>query len=152
MSISRRVAVSHYERLSSPLRIAVGDVIRCPAFSSAVWLDSELLIVVEQSWADYQLKVGRVRPANDASRARAPFLVESMILIEGEGPADVAPGNHRLSREVRCLRLTEDYGLSPKSERIRFNLDEPMSVTRPKAGSIEVIGFAQLPISWNEGS
>jgi hypothetical protein len=39
---------------------------------------------------------------------------------------------------------------SRKSERIRFSLDEPMSIARPSENSIEILGFAELPISWDE--
>jgi len=37
-----------------------------------------------------------------------------------------------------------------ESERVRFSLDEPMSVVRPSVDAIEVLGFADLPISWDE--
>jgi hypothetical protein len=59
-------------------------------------------------------------------------------------------GNHRLAREVHCLRLTHNYFLTPNSERIRFSLDEPMSVARPSRDNVEVVGYAELPISWDE--
>jgi hypothetical protein len=40
--------------------------------------------------------------------------------------------------------------LTPDPERIHFNLDEPMSVARPAEKSIRIVGYVQLPITWDE--
>jgi hypothetical protein len=103
-----------------------------------------------QSYPDYHARVGNGTLAHDTGRAEASFLVVSIGLVEASGPDDMYPGNHRFSREVRCVRLTTDMEFSPQSERIRFSLDEPMSVVRPSEESIEVLGCAELPISWDE--
>jgi hypothetical protein len=76
--------------------------------------------------------------------------VLAVELTEAVGPDDVCPGNHRLSRDVLCVRLSEAMEFSAESERIRFNLNEPMSVAQPDEGAIEVLGYAELPISWDE--
>jgi hypothetical protein len=96
--------------------------------------------------------VGTGTEVHDTTRGEALFLVVSVELTEQSGPEDVCPGNHRLSREIHCVRLSPDMRFSPGPERIRFALDEPMSVARPKEGSIEVLGFTELPISWDEAT
>jgi hypothetical protein len=100
--ISRRLVVRQYNRLLSRPRVAVGDVITCRDFSSGVQLPSKLIVAMPRSWAECYVYVqaGNAKHADDASRASAPFLVVSTVLTEGIGPDDVAPGNHRLSREV----------------------------------------------------
>jgi hypothetical protein len=87
--------------------------------------------------------------ADDESRAAAAFLVVRIELTESEGPNDVCPGTHRLSRDVLCARLDPGLEFSAASERIRFNLDEPMSVARPDEAALEVLGYAELPVSWD---
>jgi hypothetical protein len=77
-------------------------------------------------------------------------LVLAVELTESVGPDDVCPGNHRLCRNVRCVRLSEGMEFSRESERIQFSLNEPMSVAQPDEGTIEVVGYAELPICWDE--
>ena len=51
---------------------------------------------------------------------------------------------------MECVRLTQDYCMEAEPERISFNLDEPMRLVRPSEQSIQVVGFVQLPITWDE--
>jgi hypothetical protein len=50
---------------------------------------------------------------------------------------------------VWCVRLDQSFEFSAASERIRFNLDEPMSVARPDEATIEVLGCVELPVTWD---
>jgi hypothetical protein len=103
----------------------------------------------DQHYPEYHARAGNGTRLDDDSRGVDPFLVFAVELIESEGPDDVCPGNHRLAREVLCVRLTDGMEFSDESERVRFSLDDPMSVARPDEESIEVLGRAKLPISWD---
>jgi len=94
---------------------------------------------------------GRGALANDPSRAAAAFLVHSVSLDEASGPEDIAPGEHRLSREIVCVHLASDFTFTRDEERIRFALNEPMSVASPDESALEIVGYARLPITWREG-
>jgi hypothetical protein len=148
-----RVVLQEYHGRSSPTRLAVGDVIRCPAFRAGLrWKDAPGEVHVawtDRHYPEYHIRVGNGIAADDDSRGTAPFLVVAVELTEAVGPDDVYPGNHRLSRDVRCVRLSEGMEFSAESERIRFCLDEPMSMARPDEGTIELLGYAELPISWD---
>jgi hypothetical protein len=148
-----RVVVQRYRMWSSRARLAVGDVIRCPDFRAGLrWKRAPGEVQVawrDRHYPEYHVHVGNGTAADDHSRGTAPFLVLAVELTEAVGPDDVCPGNHRLSRDVLCVRLSEEMEFSGESERIRFNLDEPMSVAQPDEGAIEVLGYAELPIIWD---
>ena len=152
MIASRQIFVRKYDCVSEPPRIAVGDVIRCGAFRLGLREKSGEIIVAwaASSYAEYRARAGTGTLADDETRGSALFLVSSISLVEDSGPDDVFPGNHRLTRDVRCLRLTNESCLVAEPERIRFALDEPMSVIRPAEREINVVGYAELPISWGE--
>lgn len=156
MPAIRKVQVQTYVTASDPRRLAVGDVIRCVDFQLGLRCaaDPDLVVVGWQdgSYPDYRASTGRGQLAHDPSRATAPFLVSSVSFVEGEGPDDVLPGNHRLSLDVRWLRLTDDYCLVADPEKVRFSLHEPMSVAQPPVSRIKLLGYAELPISWDEES
>jgi len=148
-----QVVLSQYAVRPTPSRLAVGDVIRCQDFRVGLrWHQSPGEILVgwrDRHYRDYHAQAGNGVAADDDSRAAAAFLVIRVELTESEGPDDVCPGNHRLSRDVWCVRLDAGLGFSAASERIRFSLDEPMSVARPDEAAIEVLGWAELPVSWD---
>jgi hypothetical protein len=48
--------------------------------------------------------------------------------------------------------LGEAFVLAENAEEIYFALDEPMSVMSPDEESVEIVGYAALPIRWNDGS
>jgi len=150
-----RVVLREYTRLADPFKLAVGDIIRCDQFRLGLRraCDASGEIVVawkDESYPAYHASVGNGTLAHDASRGLAPFLVTAITLVEGTGPDDICPWNHRLSREVDAVRLERDFAVPKTTERVRFNMDEPMSVVRPQPGTIEVLGFAELPISWDQ--
>lgn len=149
-----RVIMRQYPVPPHQGRLAVGDIIRCPAFQIGLRLDHQPDEVVvawrNRLYPEYHARSGNGIQADDESRAYASFLVMSVGLAEGVGPDDVCPGEHRLSREVMCVRLSAEMWFSSESERIRFSLDEPMSVAQPDVESILVLGYAELPIIWNE--
>lgn len=133
------------------LPLAVGHVIRCPAFATGIkWKtapDDPIMVAWQSaSHVDYYLQSGQADCANDPARAQARFLVFSVSLVEAEGPDDVFPDSQRYARDVVCVRLDDDLSFSAKSERIRFSLNEPMSIAQPQESQIEIVGFVQLPI------
>jgi hypothetical protein len=148
-----RLVLKRYHVRSSPARLAVGDVIRCQAFRAGLrWKHSSGEVRVawrDRHYPEYHVRVGNGTGADDDSRGTAPFLVIAVELTEAVGPDDVCPGNHRLSRDVRCVRLSDGMEFSAESEHIRFSLNEPMSVAQPDEEAIEVLGYAELPISWD---
>ena len=79
------------------------------------------------------------------------FLVSAIALVEAEGAEDVFPDSFLFSRQVTCVRLADDFSFDSASERIRFTLNEPMSVAQPDEKRIEILGFARLPIFWEGG-
>ena len=148
-----RVVLRQYRVRASPTRLTVGDVIRCPDFRVGLrWNHEPGEVIVawrDRHYPESHVRAGNGTGADDESRGKAPFLVFAVELAEAEGPDDVCPGNHRFSRDVRCVRLSEGMEFSAESERIRFSLNEPMSVAQPDEGTIEVLGYAELPISWD---
>ena len=137
-----------------PIRLAVGDVIRCSQFKlgmrskvegieklSVAWPDMSWLKSYEQH-DSYEIDV-------DDNRGTYLYLVVSILMVEVSGPDDVAP-YPRLSRDVKCVRLDEKGWIYPDSENIQFNLDEGVSLARPDHEEIEIVGFAELPIVWNK--
>jgi len=139
------------------LRLAPGDIIRCSAFASGLRWRHDPEGPVQVAWRagfepDHYVRDGRGDLANDPSRAKASFLVYAVTLDEASGPDDIAPGEHRLSRELIGLRLGDDFAFARDAERIRFALNEPMSVASPDEATIEVVGYAVLPITWREGA
>jgi hypothetical protein len=154
MQNSYQIDVQEYERLAKPPRLAVGDVIRCPAFRSGMVIPgaSASQEAVHVAWTsrihfDSYLLHNSGIDATDETRGSAPFLVTSVMLEECEGPSDIgAPA--RLSRIVRAVRLTEGGRLQRDAERILFWLDEPMALARPDFEQIDVLGYARLPVGW----
>lgn len=150
-SAVRRVLMTQAAPALSGARLAVGDVIRCSGFQWGLRWNHEAAGTVHVAWKthrDYHVQSGRATLADDPTRGQAPFLVHSVALTEGSGPEDVYPGNHRLSRTVLCVRLTNDFSFTSEAERVQFSLNEPMSVSQPTEASIEILGYARLPISW----
>jgi hypothetical protein len=149
-----RVVIRPYTQRSDPPRLAVGDIIRCPAFEFGFcFFDNPTEVMVawrNLSFPDYPATVGNGTLAHDPTRGLALFLVTSIELIESTGPDDSFPGNHRLARDVRCLRLTDDGSFTADAERIHFMLNEPMCVAQPDEDDLEVVGYAELPINWEE--
>lgn len=148
-----QVVLRQYAARPVPSRLAVGDVIRCPAFRVGLRCHQspgEILVAWrDRHYPEHHVRAGNGSAADDDGRALAAFLIVRVELTEAEGPDDVCPGNHRLSRDVWCVRLDAGLGFSAASERIRFNLDEPMSVAGPDEAAVEVLGYAELPVSWD---
>lgn len=153
MSIQRQVTVCKYESQNRPRRIAVGDVIRCSAFEFGFRFTGDNQIAVawhSQDHPKYHAQSGRGDIMNDRSRGIAAFLVARIELETNEGPDDVFPDERRLCRLVHCIRLGEAFDFAESAEEIYFALDEPMSVIRPDEESLEILGYAALPIRWSE--
>ncbi len=145
------VVLLKYDQSSIPARLSVGDIIRCSRFRWGLRNpDAELSVGWSKSSdAQFWVKQYGWQESHDPSREVSAFLVVSIKLDEALGPQDVELNNHRLGRVVECLRLTDDFILEPSAERIKFYLDEPMSLIRLKEQEeIEVLGFAEFPISW----
>lgn len=151
--VKPRVELLHYESHSAPQRLAVGDVIRCKDFERGfLYSDNRLTVawpVDSNSHRDYQVEAGKGQYADDASRGTALFLINQISLSTAEGPDDMAYGEHRLGRDVSAIRLSNDFYLL--DEEIQFSLDEELSLCRPQS-EIEVMGFVQLPVTWNVGN
>lgn len=153
---SRRISVEVREK-PAHLRLAPGDIIRCSAFASGLRWKHDPQGPIQVAWRagfepDHYVRDGRGNLAYDPSRATAAFLVYAVTLDEASGPDDIAPGEHRLSREIVCVRIGDDFTFARDAERIRFSLNEPMSVASPDEATIEVKGYAVLPITWREGT
>ena len=135
---------------SAPRPITAGDVIRCVSFEWGLRFDGQDDVSVtwrgRELHAGYHIQQGAAQDARDPSRGQALHLVTSVKLIRAEGPDDVYPNERRLSRAVVCRRLHQDDTLDARCERIRFNLDEPMSVFRPDESEIVIVGRAKLPL------
>ncbi|MCL2310717.1 MAG: hypothetical protein FWC42_10735 [Proteobacteria bacterium] len=148
-----KVLLQEYHGRSSPTRLAVGDVIRCPAFSVGLVFKrdpGEVLVAWRsRSYTEHYVKSGKAVEADDDSRGTAPFLVITIKLIAGESPDDMHPREHWFSRDVQCVRLSEEMEFSAESERIRFSLNDPMSVIQPDEETVELLGYAEIPIRWN---
>jgi len=145
------------EDQTQPLRLSVGHVIRCSAFSGGLrWKHAmqDPIVVAwrTQGYVESYIKNGKAVLADDLTRAKVNFLVFAISLVEAEGPEDVFPESFRFSRKVTCVRLADDLSFTSDSERISFTLNEPMSVAEPDESRIELIGFVQLPIFWEGGS
>lgn len=145
------------ERKPRPLqlRLSPGDIIICPAFATGLRWNDDPDGVIQVAWKsatypEHHVATGRATHANDPSRGNASFLVKSVVLVEHTGPDDVAPGEHRWSRDVVCVRLGQDDSFARDSETIRFSLNEPMSVASPDETKVLVVGYARLPITWKE--
>ena len=149
----RNVIVRQFSATREPRRFSVGDIIRCEHFRWGLRFASADEITVgwtDVSYPEYHAKNGNGELAHDETRAMAPFLISSVKFVDGEGPADLYPGNHRLSLKIQCWRLTDDFALVPVPETITFDQHEPMSVAQPPESNIELLGCAELPISWDE--
>ena len=137
--------------------LAVGHIVRCPDFASGLkWRatpdDPVMVAWRHERHVDYHVSTGRADRANDPTRGEAKFLVFAVSLIEAAGPDDVFPDSDRYSRSVTCVRLADDLSFTSGSERIRFALNEPMSVAQPEEHRIEILGSVRLPIFWEGGS
>jgi hypothetical protein len=166
------VSIRKYQSVASPYRLAVGDVIRCPAFRLGVTyrpdavlkalpqLGAEPITLVAWfspdkmqyhiNWANTTRGEGTYTLANDDSRGSALFLVTAIVLSETCGPEDVG-GPCQIYRTVFCSRLSEGNGLGDDSERISFVQDDPFSVCHARLPELEVVGYAGLPIGWECG-
>lgn len=141
---------------SRPL-LAAGQVIRCPEFALGLrWKsptnDPVMVAWRSQTYIDYHIQSGSAITASDPSRAQAMFLITSVSLVESDGPDDAFPDSFRYSCQVDCVRLADDMSFTSESERIRFSLNEPMSVAQPDQQQIEIVGSVRLPIYWEGGS
>ena len=153
MCAQRLVVICKYESLNRPRRIAVGDIIRCSDFEFGFQFTGCNQIAVawhSQYYPEYHAKNGNGIIMNDRSRGIATFLVARIELETNDGPDDVYPSERRLCRKVQCIRLGDASVLIENAEEIYFTLDEPMSVIRPDEESIEILGYATLPIRWTE--
>ena len=153
MCAQRQVSVCKYESQNRPRRIAVGDVIRCSAFEFGFRFTGSKQIAVawhSQHHPQYHAQNGRGDIVNDRSRGIAAFLVARIELETNDGPDDVFPNERRLCRKVHCIRLGEAFVFAESAEQIYFALDEPMSVISPDEESVEILGYAALPIRWRE--
>lgn len=147
-----KLALQKVEPGQKPYRPTVGDVIRSrkfrigiqPSQNDCVWVG------VDEAWVKSVTSSTRGNLSIDETRTNALFLVTDINLDHGEGPDDMDPGHNRLTRVVEALRLTEDGELQSGAERIRFNLEEGMSVALVAVEQIELIGCVTLPISWQE--
>lgn len=170
MFTSYQVLIRTYECVSTPYRLAVGDVIRCPKFRLGTTYPPDPLVqappqlgserITRVAWRDPTRMHSYVAWLNstnwgkdtytvaiDESRASALFLITCILLTETCGPADVgAPC--QLYRSLFCSRLSADGYLTNQSERISFVMDDPMSLCQPFLNEIEVVGCAELPIGW----
>lgn len=137
--------------------LAVGHVISCKDFATGLRWKATPKGPVTVAWSnhayvDHHIASGKATPASDPSRAHAKFLVTSIALVEGDGPEDVFPDSNRYSRQVVCVRLSDDLSFTHDSERIDFSLNEPMSIAEPKENRVEILGAVALPIYWEGGS
>ena len=152
MSAQIQVVVCRYESQNKPRRIAVGDIVRCSAFEFGFRFTGSKEIAVawySQDHPQFHSQSGRGDIVNDRSRGLAAFLVTRVELETNDGPDDVFPGERRLCRMVHCIRLEAGFAFAESAEEIYFALDEPMSVIRPDEESIEILGYAALPIRWS---
>jgi hypothetical protein len=46
------------------------------------------------------------------------------------------------------MRLQDDFSLPWRPEEIRFNMDDPIVLTRPRPGEVEIVGWVEMPIRW----
>ena len=153
MCAQRQVIVCKYESQNRPRRIAVGDIIRCNAFEFGFQFTGSKQIAVawhSQHHPEYHAQSGRGYIMNDRSRGIAAFLVARIELETNDGPDDVFPDEQRLCRKVYCIRLDETFIFAETAEEIYFVLDEPMSIIRPGEESVEILGYAALPIKWSK--
>lgn len=153
-----KVEVLQYEGSRSPYRIAVGDVIRCSAFSNCFLFKNPIRSLSGKLWV-WSGSESHVRNREqngegfkniDQSRAQASYIVEQVAMSVSDGPHDLYPNQYRMSRDVSCLRLTDEFGLPEIPERICFSLNEFMSLCWIDETEIEVLGYANLPIIWEE--
>jgi hypothetical protein len=143
-----RLNVQPYACRPNPMRLSVGDVIRCSAFRLGIQFHRQDAIMVgwrDETHPSYHASVGNGRLVHDETRGRAQFLVVSLRCIENSGPEDAVP-EARISINVQCLRLTNQLQLQRDAELIEFSQFEPMNVAQPALSEIELVGYAALPI------
>lgn len=158
MQTKKKVEISQYEGVRLPYRIAVGDIIRCKSFANCFLFNSALHALEGRLWVwsgsephrEHRELYGHGSRSVDPPRAQAAYLVDQIKMTVGDGPHDIFPNQYRMSRVVSCLRLNEDYCLPRDKESICFSLNEPMSVLGVDEGQIELLGYAQLPLAWEE--
>jgi hypothetical protein len=50
------------------------------------------------------------------------------------------------------VRLQDDFSLPWRPEEVRFNMDDPIVLTRPRPrprpGEVEIVGWVEMPIRW----
>jgi hypothetical protein len=158
MRAIRNVEILPYEGVRLPYRIAVGDVIRCSAFENCFLFNNAIRSLPGKLWVwngsethlRYREQQGEGLGSIDPGRAQTNYLVEQVAMTVGDGPHDVFPNQYRMSRDVSCLRLTADDCLSQATERICFSVNEAMSMCGIEESEIELIGYAKLPIVWEQ--
>lgn len=154
----KMVEVNHYEGLRLPYRIAVGDLIRSKAFANCILWNSALHSLAGRLWVwsgpeGHLLSIeqhGQGFRNVESTRAESTYLVEEIKMTVGSGPDDIFPNQYRMSRVVSCLRLSDDGYLPREKESICFSLNEPMSLLNVDEGQLELVGYAKLPITWEE--
>ena len=87
---------------------------------------------------------------DDPTRGEALFLITSIGLVDGLGPDYISPESHWLARKASALRLDADLTFTERSERIEFSMEDPMSVAWTNEAGMEIVGYADLPITWEE--
>lgn len=158
MQTLKKVEVRQYEGVPLPYRIAVGDVIRCAAFANCFLLNAPIHSLSGKLWvwngssshSVYREREGQGLVNVEPARAEATYLVDQIKLTVGDGPHDIYPNQYRMSRVVSCVKLSEQYCLPKNSEQICFSLNEPMSMFGIEEGEIELLGYVELPIVWEE--
>ena len=147
------LVVQPYPQRAEPLRLSVGDVIRCDRFRIGIRYNGQDKITVgwkDTKTAEAHASRGRGELCNDESRGTAPFVVIAVKFVEDSGPDDGGLG-FRISTNIRCLRVTEEMQLLPNAELIQFSKFEPMSMVQPLDESINLVGYAKMPIGDNGG-
>lgn len=142
--------IKKYKTVAKPRRFTVGDVIRCPSFrwgAKENWkriapAERAVLVALTDPKTFFTCKhpQDEIIEAYDESRGTALFLVTSIIMYDmGTWPEDAGFLAPRLSRNIRCIRLTDTGLLEKEAERISFN-EDPMSLARPDPRKIELVG------------
>ena len=175
MEFSYAVVIEKFPNTVKADRLAVGDVIRCPAFrlghltpkNKDLFADAVTPIGAEpitrvawrneaqmNHYVNWQNSTNWGRdsmiPNNDETRGKALFIVTCIGLRETWGPEDVgAPA--LLYREIHASRLNESkssVSILPSAERICFCQDDPMACCSPNPDHIELVGYGRIQTAW----
>jgi hypothetical protein len=175
MQYSYSVVIEEFPKNVKAHRLAVGDVIRCPAFrlghltpkNKDLFAEAVTSVGAEpitrvawrsQAQMDHYVNwqnsttwgKDSMIPNNDESRGQALFLITCIGLRETWGPEDVgAPA--LLYREIHASRLRESnssFYLEARAERICFCQDDPMACCSPNPEYIEMFGHGTIQTAW----